>query len=229
MKILGEIDRDFQFDVIFSTDNVAAEPSVFVQQLEDIDREFKNKYHLTVAASAKIIGDNVKWYRNVPKKVIWLASCALVLILMAVAVFNGSFGQYSWFRMASGSMQREIPVGSLVIAKHVEPAEIRVGDTITFSDSDGRLVTHKIKHAFQLDGELCFQTQGTENADPDEEYVSKENLVGVVAFHFAEQGDLLVRLRTILLIMAAVPLILAVVLFWRGIAAKRKPIPRRYL
>jgi signal peptidase I len=114
---------------------------------------------------------------------------AIALIVIATLIFSGKtngslqlFG-YSGFTVLSGSMQREIPRGSLVITKEIDPNSIQVGDDITYLRNDSATVTHRvmdISENFEGSGERGFQTQGIENPEPDSEIVYEGNIIGVV-------------------------------------------------
>lgn len=41
-------------------------------------------------------------------------------------------------------MEPELPVGSMVFVRQVEPTDIAVGDNATFYRSDGAVVTHQV-------------------------------------------------------------------------------------
>ena len=46
------------------------------------------------------------------------------------------------FAVLSGSMEPELPVGSMVFVHQVDPTDIAMGDNATFYRSDGAVVTH---------------------------------------------------------------------------------------
>ena len=48
------------------------------------------------------------------------------------------------FAVLSGSMEPDLPVGSMVFVRQVEPTDITVGDNATFYRSDGAVVTHQV-------------------------------------------------------------------------------------
>ena len=121
----------------------------------------------------------------------------VVLILLATLVFHGKTNEtfqlfdYSAFTVLTGSMEREIPQGSLVITKMVDPGSIMVGDDITFVRSDNATVTHRvidIVENYEDSGERGFETKGIANPDPDPDIVYAGNLVGVVKLTVPELG-----------------------------------------
>jgi len=146
---------------------------------------------------------------------------ALVCVALAVFVANGGFG-YSWFRVTSGSMQREIPEGSLVITKQMNPHRLIVNDTVTYLREDGSTVTHNIVDIISDDGVLRFQTKGIENAIPDLELVDSKDIVGLVVYHVAGLGSLLFVAKWIFLALSAVLLLLAILSLFYELWPKSK-------
>ena len=126
----------------------------------------------------------------------------IVLVLLVTLVFSRKsvgglslFG-YSGFHVLTGSMQSEIPQGSLVITKDVTPGGIQVGDDITFIRSDNAIVTHRVVGIMEnVDGSgaLAFQTKGVDNPDADREIVYAENVIGVVKLCIPKLGLALAR------------------------------------
>ena len=68
--------------------------------------------------------------------------------------------------VTSGSMEPQIPVGSLVYVEKVDPSEIKAGDTITFYLKGTNIVaTHQV---YEVDTKnRLFRTQGINNFDED--------------------------------------------------------------
>ena len=121
----------------------------------------------------------------------------VVLILLATLVFHNKSNEsiqlfdYSAFTVLTGSMEREIPQGSLVITKKVDPNSIKAGDDITFVRSDNATVTHRVINIIENyddTGVRGFETQGIANPDPDPDIVYAGNLVGVVKLTVPELG-----------------------------------------
>ena len=98
-----------------------------------------------------------------------------VVIFTAVKLYNSStddqetettsFFGYNCFVVLSGSMEKEFPVGSVIVSKSVEAETIKVGDIISFMSIDpsymDEVVSHKIRSITQYNGELAFETYGT--------------------------------------------------------------------
>lgn len=90
------------------------------------------------------------------------------------------------FAVLSGSMEPDLPVGSMVFVRQVEPTDIAVGDNATFYRSDGAVVTHQV---YQIDpAAQMIGTQGiaNKNADGtimhDAEQTPFSRVIGVVSF-----------------------------------------------
>lgn len=125
---------------------------------------------------------------------------------------------YSYFTIITKSMQSEIPKGSLVITKQVADTEINVGDDITFFMNDHTVVTHRVIEIYENhndSGARGFRTKGIENAMPDKEIVYASNIIGVVKFHAAGIGSILLYINkniVIIAILLGICLILSFVL-----------------
>ena len=130
-------------------------------------------------------------------------------------------GGYSGMIVLTGSMEPELPQGSLVITHAVDPAALRVGDDITYMASATVSVTHRIEAISRdEDGGLLFETQGISNTLRDREKVPEANLVGKVVFHSLALGTLALFIKDwwpVLLLAVGVGIVLVHVL--RKIAA----------
>lgn len=85
---------------------------------------------------------------------------------------------YQIYTVVSGSMEPEIPVGSLVYIKYEEPKEIVEGDVIAFygSDADGSIITHRVVSNSTAMGE--FITKGDANEENDMNPVTYNQYIG---------------------------------------------------
>ncbi len=130
------------------------------------------------------------------KKIIWDVLFYVVLVFFVVGVFltkgTGGNGQvrtiagYSAFTVLSSSMEREIPKGSLVITRHVDPGTLKIGDDITYLANQTTTVTHRIIgiiEEYEDTGGRAFETKGIMNENPDKKPVMAVNVVGKVIYH----------------------------------------------
>lgn len=109
----------------------------------------------------------------------------LAIVLAVVLISKLAFGM-EMKAVLTGSMEPELPAGSLLIIKSAAYEEIAVGDDITFvRDKNLTLVTHRV---IQKDDETKrITTQGIANNAPDKP-TSYENVVGKVVFHIPIAG-----------------------------------------
>jgi signal peptidase I len=96
-------------------------------------------------------------------------------------------------------MQSQLPQGSFILVRRVQPELVREGDDITFMRADGNIVTHRVVRIFEdyeSSGLRGFVTKGTENQLPDPDIAYSDNVLGVVVFHSVELGIALGYIRT---------------------------------
>ena len=97
-----------------------------------------------------------------------------------------SIAGISIFTVLTSSMENEIPKGSLVVAKYMEPSELKIGDDITFMISETTTITHRIigiVENYEQTGQRAFETKGTMNKDKDKLPVPAVNVIGKVVYH----------------------------------------------
>lgn len=116
-----------------------------------------------------------------------LSSLAIVLVIaLAVASFVPRAFGYTPYAVLSGSMEPELPVGSMVFVHHVEPTDIAVGDNTTFYRSDGAVVTHQVYEIDPVAQTIGTQGIANKNADGiimhDAEYTPFSRVIGIVSF-----------------------------------------------
>lgn len=117
---------------------------------------------------------------------------AVILVLIPIYVPR-ILGQQA-FTVISGSMEPEIPIGSLVIVKDTDPAGILTGDIIAFYRSD-TVVTHRVVENQTEEGQ--FITKGDANEQPDVNPVPYSDLIGVMVRQFKGLGSFLAFFSTI--------------------------------
>lgn len=135
--------------------------------------------------------------RSRPMHRVWSALLLLAVLLavslaLAVAVVPAVVGG-STLTVLSGSMEPTLPVGSVVVVRPRPPAEIAVGDVITFLARDPasdatRVVTHRVVEV--LPGPE-FRTRGDANPDPDPGLVAAADVRGVRWYSVPWVGGLL--------------------------------------
>jgi len=142
--------------------------------------------------------ERFNWCRNtfVYRRLIFCFVAAFILFLTCAAVPR--ITGYRFYNIVSESMQSELPNGSLIIVKRVEPSLINTGDNITYRRKDGSAVTHKVVNVIENCGGSVsrgFETKGTENSVPDIHTVLEENVIGVVQAHIEGAGNVLFYIK----------------------------------
>lgn len=92
---------------------------------------------------------------------------------------------YEIYEVVSGSMEPEIPVGSVLYVKAAEPEEVEAGDIIAFQ-KDGTVITHRVEENHYVEGE--FITKGDANKEEDIEPVPYTSLIGKAEYHIPVLG-----------------------------------------
>ena len=92
------------------------------------------------------------------------------------------------YTVVSGSMEPEIPVGSLVYVDGVEPEDVQVEDVIAFygGRDANAIITHRVVENRVVVGE--FITKGDANQENDLNPVNYHELIGRVEWSIPEVG-----------------------------------------
>lgn len=118
---------------------------------------------------------------------------ATMLTFLMVGIFTiPQLFRIAPFVVRSGSMEPNIPTGSVVFVNKNATEDIRVGDIVTFGlavgDDNGVLVTHRV---YKIDDEKnMIQTKGDANNNPDG-FMAKDAIVGKVICYIPKIGFLL--------------------------------------
>lgn len=127
----------------------------------------------------------------------WPAFCNFVGILIILAVIVTAvplalprYLGYEIYNVVTGSMEPEIPTGSVIYVSQIAPEEIKSGDIIAFYSGDGEsVVCHRVVENRIVEGE--FITKGDANPREDINAVTYGELIGIVVRHFPVVGDLM--------------------------------------
>ncbi len=137
--------------------------------------------------------------------------------ILSAIVFAGLLGTFlvllsirlsglGTFIVTGGSMEPAIHKGSLVIVQPVDPAEVKVGDIITFQQYD-QTTTHRIIAVIRDEQGLVFKTKGDANAVADPEDKTFPAKVGVLRASVPVAGSIASSLqaywRLLLTVVAA--------------------------
>ena len=111
---------------------------------------------------------------------------AVILICLPLVLSSVFGGQC--FVVVSGSMEPEIPVGSLVYVEGIAPEDVQVEDVIAFygGRDANAIITHRVVENRIIMGE--FITKGDANQTNDMNPVSYHNLIGRVEWSVPQVG-----------------------------------------
>lgn len=98
---------------------------------------------------------------------------------------------YEVYDVISGSMEPEIPVGSVIYVKSCEPSTLEEGDIVAFYSGD-EVVAHRVTENHKLDGDLV--TKGDANEIEDFSDVPYRDVIGRVVRHYPVLGEIMVVL-----------------------------------
>jgi signal peptidase len=170
----------------------------------------------------------MRWALRAARRAAAAAVVAALLGYVGLIVLH-----YQPLVIVTGSMQKTIPVGSLVVDTSVDPASLEVGDVISFEKPLGAkgLDTHRIVAIEHGRGGGLYRTKGDSNpiADPwvlrFDRSVSAHRVVFSVPY--AGYGLLFTRSRAgrAMLVAAVCLLLLLVVLKGIAASARREPAP----
>lgn len=120
---------------------------------------------------------------------------------------------YSHYIVTSGSMEPEFSAGDLVLVKSEDSYQL--GDIVTFTDSVGAVVTHRITG--RVDGQ--FITKGDANNTEDGELLAPENIIGRLQCVLPGVGSVVLFLRSPLglLILIVFGVLLIKLPDWAGV------------
>mgnify|MGYP004618123155 FL=1 len=108
-------------------------------------------------------------------------SIPLVVLVILVIWFTIGVFPIKPIAVASGSMEKELYVGDIVIVKKCNANDIVNGDIIQYQ-MKGYTVIHRVIEKKQKNGEYYFTTKGDNNPSEDKESVKEEQVLGKVIF-----------------------------------------------
>lgn len=129
--------------------------------------------------------------RSVAKLFGTLGTILLILIiLICIPLMVPRFFGYEAYHVISGSMEPEIPTGSLVFIKEMKAAEVEEEDVIAFygGPSSSAIITHRVVENRVVMGE--FITKGDANEANDMNPVDYNEFIGKVVWSIPFLGTL---------------------------------------
>lgn len=110
---------------------------------------------------------------------------ALVVLVAILAIVVPAVVGGRALTVLTSSMEPGYPPGTLVVVKPTAPADIRIGDVLTYQLHSGEptLVTHRVVEiANGTDGSRTFVTKGDANDLPDADPVMEVQVVGTMMY-----------------------------------------------
>lgn len=136
-------------------------------------------------------------YINVLVTILLILTVMLCMYVVVQVLSRGyvNIGGFMLFRVVTGSMEPEIPVGSLMITRETDISTIVLDDIICFRTQDaqiwGKIVTHRVVGVLEaMDGSVLLETKGDANLVMDGYYVTADNFVGKVIWYTGENNML---------------------------------------
>lgn len=144
----------------------------------------------------KSVGGRTVFNRNKANILLWaVLILALILCVTVIGQVLGkgyiSIGGFSMFRVATGSMEPELPVGTLLVTRQTHIGNIQTGDIVTFRSKQtgmlGVIITHRVVAIHEdKNGNLFLETKGDANQYADGYFVDECNLIGRVVYATGE-------------------------------------------
>lgn len=91
---------------------------------------------------------------------------------------------YRTYTVLSGSMEPKFYPGDIVVVKHKDKIDIKLNDIVTYKDSDGVVITHRIIE----ETPQGYITKGDNNNTEDADILTKDNIIGEVKFSIPKIG-----------------------------------------
>jgi signal peptidase len=114
-----------------------------------------------------------------------LAAGAVAVIVVIPRVTHGQA-----MTVLSGSMTPGIPVGSIVVVRPVDPADLHVGDVATYQAVPGKpvYITHRVVGIDRVGGRTTYTFKGDANRGADVDPVVAGQIRGRMWFHVPYLG-----------------------------------------
>lgn len=118
----------------------------------------------------------------------------VVLIILVLLLFVPNFIGYKSMAVISGSMEPNIPVGSIVYVKDAGFDDFKVGDIMSYQISGSTMVTHRVESIDKKSRSIV--TKGDANDTVDSSPVKESQIVGKVAFSIPVIGFISIYMKT---------------------------------
>lgn len=118
-------------------------------------------------------------YVDQRKKVI--STTVLVIFATLISMLVSCQFRFGIIVIGSGSMTGALNKGDATVYEKYNNQSIKVGSIVIFND-DGIRIIHRVIDIKKINGELRYYTKGDANAQMDEDYITKKDIVGISLF-----------------------------------------------
>jgi signal peptidase len=127
-----------------------------------------------------------------------IGSVLLLCLSVSLILSSRLMGSVRFYSVTSGSMAPGIPTGSLVMTRTKPPADLKVGEIITFLQPGyaDRYVTHRINRIQINEKQWQFITKGDANSIEDAWLISPDTIKGVVIYSIPLLGRVSQAIQT---------------------------------
>ena len=149
------------------------------------------------------------------------------LIVQAVVNPNKtpSFFGIKTYVVVSGSMEPQIKIGDIVIAKSVNSEELKEGDIICFRQGQS-VITHRISKIMKTNNGIEYKTKGDNNNTEDNGIITDKVIEGKVINQISYLGNVSLMLQNKIVILVAIVMFYVYMIHLNS--TKRKRDERNY-
>ncbi len=167
----------------------------------------------------KYANKEIQKRRNRDEKIKKIVTNIMYIILIPILIYNlslifqtiintgktPSFFGIKTYVIVSGSMEPNINIGDIVIAKNIEDKEdIKVGDVISFRKGQG-IITHRITNIqYDENQTIKITTKGDNNNTEDSEEVSYDDIEGRVIKVIPKLGNISLAIQNKMIIIVVI-------------------------
>ena len=114
----------------------------------------------------------------------------IVVILACIPLTVPRLMGYQIYTVVTGSMEPEIPIGSMVYVKSIAPKELKEKDVVAFygGRDTNAIITHRVVNNNLISGQIT--TKGDANKTEDMNPVSYSDVIGIVEYTIPKAGAL---------------------------------------
>jgi len=134
-----------------------------------------------------------------------------------------SFFGYKSYVIISGSMEPELNIGDIIIARKTRQEEIEKGDIVSFREGSS-VVTHRVVNIVEENGERLYQTKGDNNNVEDKNLVKYSQIEGIYFGKIEKIGNIALILKNKIVIITI--LFILFLLYYHNINKEKKRLIR---